>query len=402
MQTALIYSIVTVLLVFAGLTIVIILGKAWRETVEAYHRGRRQEIEPVVLAYSHAETVSILPGLGGQVRPRDRNVVEKVLLEFIQQVRGIERDRLGRAFDELGYVNSNLEQLQSPRWWFRADAAEKLGLSGARRATEQLASALNDEVPEVRIRAANALGKVGGRASVVPLIAALNEPNRWSTIRIADILTGMGTEVVQELVNGWDDLNHTGRLAAIDIFGRIRHLDAVPWLRERLSDEHADIRARAAHALGAIAEPGSAELLQQAMHDQEWPVRAMAAKALGRIRDRDSIPVLCSALRDPEWWVRANAADGLRLMGPDGIEALIGMLDDDDNYARHQAVLMLGEAGEIDAWAEKLATGDETARDRIRRVVRSGQTGRLEELSRRHPDPTVRDRIAAVLSEETP
>ena len=167
MQAVLIYSILIVLLVFTGLTIVIILGKAWRETVESYHRARRREIEPAVLAYAHAETASVLPGLGGQVRFRDRNVVEQVLLEFIQRVRGIERDRLGRAFDELGYVDSNLEQLRSPQWWFRAEAAEKLGLSGARRATEQLASALNDEAPEVRIRAAVSTGssRPGSRSS---------------------------------------------------------------------------------------------------------------------------------------------------------------------------------------------------------------------------------------------
>ena len=400
MQAALIYSILTVLLVFTGLTVAIIIGKAWRESVEVYHRSRRREIEPAVLAYAHSEAGSVLPGLGGQVRFRDRNVVEMVLLEFIQRVRGIERDRLGKAFDELGYVDSNLEQLRSARWWFRAEAAEKLGLSGARRAIEQLASALNDDEPEVRIRAATALGRVGGRASVVPLIDALNEPNRWSTIRIADILTGMGTEVVQELIQAWDDLSHTGRLAAIDIFGRIRLLDAVPWLRQRLTDEHADIRARAAHALGAIAEPGSAQMLQNIMNDPEWPVRAMAAKALGRIRDRDSIPILTGSLRDPEWWVRANAAESLRLMGPDGIEALIGMLDDDDNYARHQAVLMLGEAGEIDAWAEQLAVHDDTAQDRIRRVIRSGQIGRLEELAEMHPDAVVRARIREMLPEE--
>lgn len=400
MQVALIYSILTVLLVFTGLTVAIIIGKAWRESVEVYHRARRREIEPAVLSYAHGEAASVLPGLGGQVRLRDRNVVEQVLLEFIQRVRGIERNRLGKAFDELGYVDSNLEQLKSARWWFRAEAAEKLGLSGARRATEHLASALNDDEPEVRIRAATALGKVGGRASVVPLIGALNEPNRWSTIRIADILTGMGIEVVQELVSSWDDLSPTGRLAAIDIFGRIRLLDAVPWLRQRLADEDADVRARAAHALGAIAEPGSAESLQAAMNDPEWPVRAMAAKALGRIRDRKSIPVLTASLRDREWWVRANAAEALRIMGPEGIDALIGMLDDDDNYARHQAVLMLGEAGEIDAWAGQLAAGDETARDRIRRVIRSGQTGRLMELAELHPDAVVRTRIREMLPED--
>jgi len=350
MQTILVYSILTVLLVFTGMTILIILGKAWRETVEMYHRARRRELEPAILAFAHGEQASILPELGGRVRARDRNIVQTILLEFIQRVRGIEQQRLGRALDDLGFVDRNIERLKSSRWWSRADGAEKLGLSGARRATEALVATLDDEVPEVRIRAANALGRVGGTASAVPLIEALNEPNRWSTIRIADILTGMGAEVVQELMDEWDRMTVAAKLACVDILGRIRLLHTTPWLRERLRDENPDIRARAAHALGAIGEPGAAPDLEERLTDPEWPVRAMAAKALGRIRHRASIPMLARSTRDREWWVRANAAEALRLMGDEGIATLEGLLEDEDRYARHQAVLMLGEAGVIEGW----------------------------------------------------
>jgi HEAT repeat protein len=154
--------------------------------------------------------------------------------------------------DELGFVDRFLVRLSASGWWRRAEAAENLGLAGAKRATAKLAAALEDDYPEVRLRAAKALGLVGGRAAVLPLVNALAEPNRWSTIRIADILTDMGHEVVRELMDAFPKLNPHAKLAALDIVGRIHALETVPWLLKRLADPERDVRARAAHALGAI------------------------------------------------------------------------------------------------------------------------------------------------------
>jgi len=398
----LVWAIAAVFAVFSGLTLLIVVGKVWRETSDAYRRSRRREIEPAILAFAHADTASPLPALGGRLRVRDRRVVEGVIFDHVHRVRGIERERLGRALEELGFVDRYLHRLRGPRWWSRADAAEKLGLAGAKRATEALVAAMDDEKPEVRIRAAKALGSVGGKRSVRPLIHALDEPNRWSTIRIADILSGMGRQVSDELIATFDELKLSGKLAALDIVGRIRPLEAVPWLRERSKDAHPDVRARACHALGEIGEPGSAAVLREALVDKAWPVRAMAAKALGKIGDREAIPLLCESLRDSEWWVRANAADALRSTGDDGLAALDGMIDDADAFAGDQAVAMLQVAGVLDDHVGRLASEDEGERGRaeewVGRLVRAGRTQRIEELAERHRDPRVRDRLRAMLA----
>jgi HEAT repeat protein len=327
--------------------------------------------------------------------------VEEVLLDHAQRVRGVERERLGRAIDELGYVDRYLGGLESRRWWRRADSAERLGIAGAVRATQRLARSLSDPEPEVRIRAAKALGAVGGKAAITPLVHALAEPNRWSTIRIADILAGMRQEVVDELVAGFGGMNMHAKLAALDILGRVRSLSVVGWLRQRLEDRESDVRARAAHALGAIGDPDCGAVLVKGLSDAEWPVRAMAAKALGRIRHLAAIPALCGALRDKVWWVRANAAEALRLMGPKGDEALDRMLDDRDVYARHQAVLMLEESGVLDRQVDLLSRPQgperEAAESLIRRFVRVGQMGRLRELLETHPDSRVREALAGIL-----
>jgi HEAT repeat protein len=387
--------------VFLALTLLIVGNKAWRETVTAWRRARRRELEPAVLGWAHGDEVSLIPVLGGETRWGDRRVLEEILLDHVQRVRGIEKQRLGRALDEIGYVDEYLNKLRNGRWWWRADAAEKLGLAGARRATSGLVSALRDPVYEVRLRAAKALGALGGVAAVRPLVSALREPNRWSTIRVADILATMGTEVVEELIDSFDGLERHARLAALDILARIRSLHSASWLEQQLGHVDPDVRARACHAVGSVGNPDSGPALMKALNDDEWPVRAMAAKSLGRIQHARAIDELCNALRDPQWWVRVNAAEALRLMAPAGVDALKRMLDDQDGYARHQAVLMLEEAGVVDEIVGRLADEELIATNGavgfITKVVGIGQLGRLRELMETHADPRVRAFLARLV-----
>jgi HEAT repeat protein len=405
MQKALVFTVMTVAMVFLSLTLVIVFGKAWRELRDGRRRARRLKLEPLVLKYAHGSSPSILSALGGGVAEGDRAVVEAILLDHVSRVRGIEHERLCRALDELGFVDRFLAQLSGPRWWKRAEAAENLGLAGAKRSAKALADALADPVSEVRLRAAKALGLVGGRAAVLPLVNALAEPNRWSTIRIADILTNMGREVVAELMDAFPKLNAHAKLAAVDILGRVHSLDAVPWLLTRMSDVEPDVRARAAHALGAIGVVDAAPQLRRALTDPEWPVRAMAAKALGRVHDAEAIPGLCAALRDREWWVRANAAEALKLVGPMGIDALEGMLADADLYAKHQACLMLEDAGILDRRVAQLPGSGAvraTAEAVVTRFIQAGRVSRLRELAATHSEPSVRTELDRLLASASP
>lgn len=387
--------------VFAGLTILIVGNKAIREIREAWARHRRKAIEPAVLAWVHGEKASIQPALSEARGLFDRGVVEAVLLDHVQRVKGIERERLGKALDELGHVDRWIRGLRSPRWWTRANCAERLGLAGVERSAAALSVALEDAEQEVRLRAARALGRLGGAAAVPPLVRTLSEPNRWSTIRIADILAGLGPRVARELPQEFPRLNVHAKLAALDVCGKIRSLESVPWLRERLGDPEPDVRARAAHALGQIGDPDSGAALEIVLEDPEWPVRAMAAKAIGRVRHMAAIPALCRALRDREWWVRANASEALKLMGPVGLEVLEKMLEDQDVFARHQAVFVLQETGHLDRQVDRLDSTDRAERafaeGYIHRFVQAGQVGRLRELAQTHAREPVRRALASLI-----
>ena len=145
-------------------------------------------------------------------------------------------------------------------------------------------------------------------------------------------------------------------------------------------------------------------LLVQALQDPEWPVRAVAAKSLAMLRYAPSVPELCNALRDSEWWVRANAAEALRELGQAGLTGLEAMLDDEDTYARHQAVFMLEESGVLDERVAELfdASNRRRAQSRsfVEQVIDSGQRGRLSDLSEGHADDQVRAFLARALERD--
>ena len=101
-----------------------------------------------------------------------------------------------------------------------------------------------------------------------------------------------------------------------------------------------ETRAAAARALGQIAAAASLPALDAALRDRAWQVRAQAAHALGALGEAalSSVPTLAARARDLSWWVRRHAAYALGRMGLTGQQALATIAaHDQDPYARDAA-----------------------------------------------------------------
>ena len=381
----------------------IVVNKATREMRARREEAVRADLEPAILAYVNGKgsrLAAALPPLGRF----ERGVVEEILLDNARFLKGAARERITAACEELGFVRERIQQLGHRRWWKRAEAAEKLATMKSAKAVPDLIVLMRDESAEVRMRSARALGHLEAKTSVRPLVEAFADPSRWSALRVADILAGMGPEAADELAESYDLLPRRSRAAAVDCLGRVKSLHAAGLLLRLLSDPDRDIRARAAHSLGRIGDPNFTPDLLKALGDPEWPVRAMAAKALGRLNRAESVGPLSEALKDREWWVRINAAEGLRAMGDKGVAALVAAIDAEDRYARHAAVATLEGAGVLDQYVEKLADPDEAEREKalafIRKIVAAERTDSLGQSATRHAQEKVREQLARMLHPE--
>ena len=381
------------------LTVAIVVNKALREMGERLDRRRRALLEPLVFEYLGAVTSRPLRDVLPKPQSRrDRRLVERILLESARLVKGSTQERITAAFEGQGAVREAIRGLEGARWWTRADAAEKLGLMRSKAAVEPLVQRMNDPEPEVRIRAARALGLIRGRTSIRPIVGALADPSRWSAIRVAEILISVGSEAVDELLAAFDTLPQNGRVSALDVLGRIRGLRALGLMKSCLLDPHPDIRARAAHGLGLIGDPGTTPDLVAALQDQEWPVRAMAAKSLGRLGDPSAIAPLREAMKDRQWWVRYNSGEALRHMGGAGLEALTDMLGSGDPYARHMAVAQLEEGRVIDQFIAGLTSTDTPTRAAaIRFIDKVTAAARIDDRTRQAAT-TAQDGVRQALS----
>ena len=124
--------------------------------------------------------------------------------------------------------------------------------------------------------------------------------------------------------------------------GRIRDAEAVPALGRALDDAEPDVREQAAWALGRIRDAQAVPALGRALDDAEPDVRQQAAWALGMIRDAEAVPPLVAGLRDPDQEVREQAAWALGMIrSPASVEGLVAALRDSEAETQEQVAWAL-------------------------------------------------------------
>ncbi|MCA9729632.1 MAG: HEAT repeat domain-containing protein, partial [Candidatus Eisenbacteria bacterium] len=131
----------------------------------------------------------------------------------------------------------------------------------------------------------------------------------------------------------------------LDVQARILQLEdrreSNDELRNLLHDDRAEIRGRAALAIGRIGSPADVASLAPLLHDDDADVRAWTAFALGEIEDSTAAVPLESLLLDreePAAEVRALAVEGLGKLRR-GPEACKVALRDRDENVQVQALL---------------------------------------------------------------
>ncbi len=233
---------------------------------------------------------------------------------------------LGRYPASPDVANALAAALGDPEPFVRAEAAAALAQFGAPIARAPLLQALNSQEPRRIAAAAEALGRLHDAESIGPLLAAL-ETAMEPSVR-ASVVTALGqigaTEAVPALLNALNDDDRAVRWAAAGALGQLGRAEASSALATRLAAsvcrletpdpsrrgrrrrieepfvrEPALMRRRLVWSLSRVGGDGEAvAALVRALDDVDAEVRRRAALALGEMGDAAAIPALSAHLDD--------------------------------------------------------------------------------------------------------
>ncbi len=338
------------------------------------------------------------------------------LADAIDRADAEARSRLIALCERSGYVDRLRRAAWSVWWWRRSFAARWLGRLGSREGLVDLIRLSDDVSFRVRCAAIGALGSLRDPRVAPVLLEALDmagggdEASSRRHVPIEIVTTALiaqGAAVTLPLLPRL----YEGPIAVREAVASILSWapDGHPSVRAALfvalCDADAEVRARAAHALGKIGDVGAVVPLADALSDAAWFVRLHAARALGRLGFPSALRPLVVALTDESWQVRAASAEALRRLGAQAVPALTEcLLTSRDRYAKEQIVEELQRTtfiqGQINLLDEAQTEAGFAARRLLREAARHGATRILLDALRGHPKATVRRRLVDILGRE--
>lgn len=267
-------------------------------------------------------------------------------------------------------VDALVEALaRDPNHEMRKAAAAALGALGDERAVGALQVALESRDSDLRGIAAGALRGIL-TPEAVDALAREGELKALSEILLDRAGDGGKLAAARALASLGDPRALQPLLesdSGLWIDEAVRNLGeaAVDPLIDALGEGKADVRTRAAAALGKVSALRAIDALLAALNDHHKDVRlnaigalAQYAAALSQAGDMRPVEPLISALRHDDAKIRLEAARALgKLRDPRAIEPLIGVLQGDaDSSVRAAVAGILGELGDPRAIKPLIAT----------------------------------------------
>lgn len=232
------------------------------------------------------------------------------------------------------------------------------GRASAQRMTDEdfqaAITALGAEDPAARVQAIDLLGRRGWRHKdeIVPHLRRLLRHDRdWRVRASAGRAVGRlsARAAVPELVAALRDSQVEVRVVAAAALWRLPDAAAVPSLIELTHDTDPSARQWAVLALGVARDPRSVPALIALLTDSVADIRMDAIRSLGRVGHASALTSLKAVADNAERPLdeRLEALNSIAsLSGPDKVNALVSMLEDDDEGVRLRAVEALGQVGD--------------------------------------------------------
>ncbi|MEX1138644.1 MAG: HEAT repeat domain-containing protein [Bacteroidota bacterium] len=249
-----------------------------------------------------------------------RSAIRRVLIDFANDLVGESMDRLLYFFYSLEFVKEELELLQSNKWWVRARAARDLGSLRAKKATEALTIALEDEHPDVRNEAMQSLMKLVGVEALGTILKTAKNISQWISLELSVIVKKSEEQAFPFLVDALEYSDQSVVLFAIEILAETGFVTAVdPLIRVAKTYPNILVRAKAIEALGRLGDQRAEALLHDLLRNPYPQLRASATRALERIGSPASVVLLTERMQSGSIPERLSAARAMARSGESGL-----------------------------------------------------------------------------------
>ncbi|MEL7240127.1 MAG: HEAT repeat domain-containing protein, partial [Planctomycetota bacterium] len=242
----------------------------------------------------------------------------------------------------------HLAALNSPRPDVRAKGCASCHRAEAAPLRTRLYELVDDERPEVHLKAIEAVDALLPD-DPVPFAQALGSIFYELRVRAAELLGRRrkrdGIDAMQALLTlpetHFNRPSDALRQRATGAIADVGDPAIIPFLVSLLDEPDPIVREQAARGLATACRPDNLSPLVDALAHGDLPVRSWAAEGLARMGDVRAVPVLVGTLDHEHRPLREGAIVGLVALGPDGVRGLMQGLQDADRTLQDLALAVI-------------------------------------------------------------
>ncbi len=274
--------------------------------------------------------------------PLSYEVVQELLLEYAEMVKGDEEQERLQQFAEFHFSAYYQELLSHKNWSIRMNtlySIEELSMQSLETSIwEKFTQSTYEENVEQQLQI-RVLAKLQSEKLVSYLFVTTN---LYPLSLYKEVLRTLQTDLFDQVVSRYDEANDTLKIAVLAIFAEMNDTSYLPLVERELENGHTDIRLQALKVIRSFGYVGNIGLLSTFAKSSLWQERMLFCKIAAVITKERFKETLVKLIGDESWWVR-NAAGEALTKYHDGDFILTHISEENqDSFARDMAKQWLG------------------------------------------------------------